>query len=89
MRVVILYRPNSETARRTEDYMTDFNRFHPNENLESINIDSREGSNLAQIYGVMAHPAVLALKDDGQMQQMWQGVDKLPLMNDLAYYAQQ
>ena len=89
MRVVILYRPNSETARRTEDYMTDFNRFHPNENLESINIDSREGSNLAQIYGVMEYPAVLALKDDGQMQQMWQGVDKLPLMNDLAYYAQQ
>ena len=89
MRVVILYRPNSETARRTEDYMTDFNRFHPNENLESINIDSREGSNLAQIYGVMEHPAVLALKDVGQMQQMWQGVDKLPLMNDLAYYAQQ
>ena len=49
MRVVILYRPHSETARRTEDYMTDFNRFHPNENLESINIDSREGSNLDRL----------------------------------------
>ena len=89
MRIVVLYRPGSENARRTEEYMADFCRFHPDENLKPINIDSREGSNLAQIYGVMEQPTILALKDDGQMQQMWQGVNRMPLMNDLAYYAQQ
>lgn len=89
MRIIILYRPNSETARRVEEYIADFERFHPGEELQALNIDTLEGAQAAQLYGVMEHPVILALKDDGQMQQMWQGIDKLPLMNDLAYYAQQ
>lgn len=89
MRVVMLYRPGSEHARRTEEYIAEFERFHPDEPLEAIDIDSVEGTNLAQIYGILEHPTVLAIKDDGQMQQIWPGIDKIPLMNDLAYYAQQ
>ncbi len=89
MRVIVLYRPNSETARRVEEYIADFERFHPGLGLETHAIDTPDGSQLAQLYGAVEQPVVLALKDDGQMQQMWQGVDKLPLMNDLAYYAQQ
>lgn len=89
MRIIVLYRPNSEHARIVEDYITDFNRFHPNEAIEIINIDSPQGANLAEIYGVMIHPAIIAVKNDGQMQQIWEGQDKLPLMNDLAYFAQQ
>lgn len=69
--------------------MADFERFHPGQTIELLNVDTPEGSNLMQIYGLMEHPAILALKSDGQVQQMWQGIDKLPLMNDLAYYAQQ
>ena len=88
MRVVIIYRPNSENARQVEEYIADFNRFHPGENLETFDIDSIEGINLAQIYGVVEHPVLLAINNDGQMQQMWQGISRLPLMNDLAYYAQ-
>lgn len=89
MRVVMLYRPSSEFARRAEGYVADFERFHPGQTIELLNVDTPEGSNLMQIYGLMEHPAILALKSDGQVQQMWQGIDKLPLMNDLAYYAQQ
>lgn len=69
--------------------MADFERFHPGLQLATYNIDSIEGSELAQLYGIMDYPAVLALKNDGQVQQQWEGIDKLPLMNDLAYYAQQ
>lgn len=68
MRVVILYRPKSETARRTEEYIADFRRFHPGEEIETYNIDSVEGANLAAIYGVLDHPAVIAMSTDGQMQ---------------------
>jgi len=89
MRVIVLYRPNSEHARRVEEYVADFERFHPGESIESKNVDSIEGSHLVELYGVMEYPAVLAMSDDGTMQQMWMGVDRMPLMNDLAYYAQQ
>ena len=89
MRVIVLYRPNSDHARRVEEYIVDFQRFHPGESIESLNIDSVDGSHMAELYGVMEYPAVLAVSDDGIMQQMWVGVDKMPLMNDLAYYAKQ
>lgn len=89
MRIIILYRPNSETSRRVEDYLTDFNRFHPNEAIDLQDIDSVEGTQTATAYGIVSYPTILAVKDDGQMIQMWQGIDGLPLMNDLAYYAQQ
>ncbi len=89
MRVVILYRPDSEHARRVEEYIADFERFHPGGQLEVLHVDSIEGTEIMKLYGLMEHPAVLALSRDGQLQQQWQGIDKLPLMNDLAYYAQQ
>ncbi len=89
MRIIILYRPESEHARRVEEYVADFQRFHPGEEIEMLNIDSIDGSRTAQLYGVMEHPAVLALANDGVVQQQWEGVDRLPLMNDLAYFAKQ
>lgn len=89
MRIIILYRPDSEHARRVEEYITDFERFHPGQPLETHNVDSMEGSKLVQLYGAVEYPVVLALTDNGQMQQMWVGADKMPLMNDLAYYSQQ
>lgn len=89
MRIIMLYRPESEHARVVEGYITDYERFHPDKKIEVHSIDSREGSDLSSLYGVMSYPAVIAAKDDGQMQQSWEGVDRLPLMNDLAYYAQQ
>jgi hypothetical protein len=89
MRIVILYRPNSEFARRTEEYITDFQRFHPGANLEIQSTESVEGSETARLYGILDYPALIAIKDDGQMQQLWMGIDKLPLMNDLAYYVNQ
>lgn len=84
-----MYRPNSEYARRAEEYIADFERFHPGRQMEIHDLDSAAGSEMARLYGVMEYPAVIALKDDGQMQQMWSGIERLPLMNDLAYYAQQ
>lgn len=89
MRVIVLYRPDSEHARRVEEYIADFQRFYPDSKLEAHNIDTIGGSRLAQLYGVMEHPAIVATANDGQLQQMWQGVDRLPLMNDLIYFAKQ
>ncbi|MDQ3065484.1 MAG: hypothetical protein M3Q36_04425 [bacterium] len=89
MHVIVIYRPNSEYARQVEDYIVDFGRFHPGQEIEAVNIDSIEGAKKAELYRVMQYPAILALKDDGQVQQQWEGIDKLPLMNDLAYFARQ
>lgn len=85
MKVVILYRPNSEQGRKVEDFARDFSRVNLNRKLELVNIDTRDGMATATLYDVMRNPAVLALTDDGQLLKDWQG-ESLPLMNEISYY---
>ena len=86
MKVVVLYRPNSEHARKIEDFVRDFEHYQPGKRLEVVSLDTRDGSSTATLYDVMQYPAILALRDDGQVMKEWEG-DMLPLMNEISYYA--
>jgi hypothetical protein len=87
MKIVVLYRPESEQARLTEGFIRDYQRQgHNADTLQVLNIDSSEGQAAAGLYGVVQYPAILALRDDGQLQRSWEG-DSLPLMDEVAAYA--
>lgn len=86
MKVLILYRPNSEHGRTVEEYIRDFQHRHGTHHLEVLNIDTREGSATATLYDVVRYPAILVLQDDGYMQRSWEG-ETLPLMDEVAAYA--
>ncbi len=85
MKVVVLYRPNSEHGRAIEDFIRDYKNRHEEGRLDIENIDSREGSAMASLYDIMNYPAILALRDDGSILKTWEG-DELPLMDEVAYY---
>ena len=87
MRVVILYRPNTEHERHVLEFAHDFRNRHDERFLELISLDTVSGTDMAKIYGVVQYPAVLALANDGRVLQLWQG-EQLPLMSELAYYEQ-
>lgn len=84
MKVVILYRPNSESSRVVEDFAREFSRRYQDRKLELVSVDTRDGSATATLYDVMRCPAVLALADDGQILHEWE--DSMPLMNEISYY---
>ena len=86
MKVVILYRPNSEHARAVEEFIHDFKRQEANRQVDVLNVDTVEGITAAKLYDVVQYPAIIALTNDGQLLKAWQG-EQLPLMNELAYYA--
>lgn len=86
MKIVVLYRPNSEHARTVEDYVRDFQSRHPGPKLEIISLDTREGSATAALYDIVQYPAFLAIQNDGYVQKMWEGND-LPMMDEVASYA--
>lgn len=86
MKVVLLYHPNSEHARKVEDFARDFTRFNKDRKLDLVSLETREGASKASIYDIVQYPAVLALSDDGILLRNWQG-EQLPLMDELAYYA--
>jgi len=44
--------------------------------IESIDKDSKQGAELAEVYGVMDYPAVVINSEDGLVRGFWQG--KLP-----------
>jgi hypothetical protein len=86
MRLVVLYRPESEFSRTVEEFVNNYKRWHEADKLELINYDSRDGSATASLYDVMQQPAILALRDDGSVLKTWQGAT-LPLMDEVASYA--
>ena len=87
MRVIILYRPNSEHARSVEEFVQDFLRIQQKK-VELISVDTRDGAATATLYDVMQYPTILSLRDDGQIIKTWEG-EPLPLMSEVAYYAQE
>jgi hypothetical protein len=86
MKVVILYRPDSEHARATESFMHDFQRRNPDISIEVENVDSREGVAMVSLYDIMRYPAILALANDGVLLKLWEGED-IPMMDEVASYA--
>lgn len=86
MKVLLLYRPNSEHSRTVEEFARDFSRNHVDSRIELVSIDTRDGVSTATLYDIMQYPAILALTNDGQLLKEWQG-ETLPLMNEVAYYS--
>ena len=85
MKIVILYRPDSEFARPVEEFAHDIER-QQNVKPELMSLDTREGANMAQLYDIVQYPAILATRDSGEVLQIWAG-SQLPLMNEVAAYA--
>ncbi len=86
MKVVILYRPNSEHARGIETFMHDFGHRYGDIKIEVIDVDTREGTALSSLYDLMQHPCILAMAGDGSLLKSWVG-QELPLMDEVASYA--
>lgn len=86
MKVIILYRPNSEHGRIVEEYVHEFQIRHRNQRLEILNIDTRDGSATASLYDILQYPAIMVLREDGYLQRCWVG-ESLPLMDEVASYA--
>jgi hypothetical protein len=86
MKVILLYRPDSEHAETVEEFARDFVKQHADRRIELLSVDTREGSSMAMLYDIVSYPAILALSDDGLLLQNWQG-STMPLMDEVAYYA--
>ncbi len=84
MKLVILYHPNSEQSRVVEEFAHDFERTR-SKPAQLLSLETAEGSTMAHLYDIVSYPAVLVIKDDGQLMKNWEG-DTLPLMTEVAGY---
>jgi hypothetical protein len=84
MRVVVIYKDNTEYARTVTDFLRDFYRQTGHE-LETLDPDEREGASFCQAYDIIEYPAIIAVSDDGVLQQLWKGLP-FPTISEVSYY---
>lgn len=83
--MLVLYRERSEDARRVEEFVRDFTVRNRSAKVETLDIDTREGSATASLYDMLQQPSILVMRDDGTLISSWQGA-QLPLIDEVAAY---
>jgi hypothetical protein len=86
MRMIVLYRPNSEHARTIEEFVREFKMRYHAEYLQMLNVDTRDGIATAALYDIVQYPAIVIIRSDGSVQKIWQGPD-LPLIDEVVSYS--
>lgn len=71
-----------------DDFMREYARRYPDSVLEVIDVDSASGAEDAELYDVVQYPTVIARSDEGATLQRWDN-GMMPLMNEVAYFANQ
>lgn len=85
--VTVLYRPNSEHAHEVEEFERLLKKRDPDFEMEMVNVDSKRGTQLVELYDLPRYPAVITTDSNGRPLQTWQG--KLPTISDVTYWASQ
>lgn len=85
MKLLILYRPESEHSLALERFKEDFRNVYPDIELEMIDVDSVEGINTAGLYDILQYPSLIIIGNDGALIKDWIG-DNLPPIENVAGY---
>mgnify|MGYP000846870555 FL=1 len=84
MRIVMVYKVESDHARMVMTFLQDYHR-QTGRSIEEMNPDSREGAAFCRTYDIVEYPTLIATKDDGQVQNIWRG-QPLPTISEVSYY---
>lgn len=84
MRVVVVYKEQTDYARAVNDWMEDFKR-QTGHDLEVLDPESRDGVSFCTAYDILEFPTLIAISDDGQIQNQWRG-QPLPTLSEVSYY---
>lgn len=86
MKAVIIYKNESDHAREVLDYLRDFER-QTGHVLETLDPDTPDGASFCRTYDIVEYPSIVAMSDDGMLQNLWRG-RPLPTISEVSYYVQ-
>lgn len=85
MKVMMIYKVESDHARAVLDFLRDV-KHQTGYELEEIDPDTAEGANVCRVYDIVEYPTIIAVDNDGVIQNMWRGLP-LPTISEVGYYA--
>lgn len=86
MRVVVVFKDERDYTRQVTDYLRDF-KMQTGHDLETMDPDSPDGVSFCKTYDLMEFPSMVAISNDGVMQNTWSGLP-LPTISEVSYYVQ-
>jgi hypothetical protein len=84
MKTIVVYKEETDYAREVIDYLRDFKR-QTGHDLETMNPDTADGADFCRTYDIVEYPSIVALSDDGVLQNLWRGTP-LPTISEVSYY---
>ena len=84
MRAIVVYKDETDYAREVTDYLNDFTR-QTGHTLETLDPDTKDGADFCRAYDIVEYPSIVALSDDGNLQNLWRGLP-LPTISEVSYY---
>ena len=84
MRTFVVYKEQSDHARAVTDFLRDFER-QTGHALEIVDPDTRDGAATCAAYDIVEYPSLVAVDDNGVMQNIWRGLP-LPTISEVSYY---
>ncbi len=84
MRVVVVYKEQTDYARTVLDFLHDFEH-QTSHQLETLDPDTITGSQFCETYDIVEYPTIIAVSSDSVMQNSWRGLP-LPTISEVSYY---
>ena len=84
MKTIIVYKDDTDYARTVTDYLRDFKR-QTGHDIETLDPDTADGADFCRTYDIVEYPSVIAMSDDGHMQNLWRGLP-MPTISEVSYY---
>lgn len=84
MRTFVVFKMESDHAREVMTWLGDFTR-QTGRTLETLDPETPSGAATCETYDIVEYPSVVALDDNGQLQNLWRGLP-LPTISEVSYY---
>lgn len=84
MRVAIITKDNTDYTRTVIDYLRDF-KHQTGHDIEVIDPESRDGVSFCRVHDILEFPTIVAVREDGSLQNQWRGLP-LPTISEVGYY---
>ena len=86
MKVIVISKDKNDYTSTVDYFLRDFEH-QTGHKLEILNPDTAEGTQFCETYGIVEYPSIIAVSDEGVMQNSWSGLP-LPTISELSYYVQ-
>lgn len=80
----MIYKTESDHARDVMTFLSDFER-QTNKQLDVVDPDTLQGADTCRLYDIVEYPSIVAVDDDGAIQNIWKGLP-LPTISEVSYY---